>query len=399
MMHRLKGPILKLYNGKTETLLSQLGRDSKNHENFVNPPIQRGSTVLFEKSEDLYSRAGKSYGLEGASTHDFLSEALDSLMGGIGTVLCPSGLSAITTSLLAILKSGDHLLLSDSVYGPTRRFATEFLTALGIECEFYEPRIGKGIEAFIKPNTKMIMLESPGSLTLELQDIPAILSKTKPKGIISAIDDTWSAGIYLQPLKMGVDISIQALTKYQGGHSDVLMGSITTNCPNILDKLKMAHLNLGLGTSPEDAWLCLRGMKTMKLRMDHCDSKARELASFLENRPQISEIIHPALASSPDNAIFKRDFSGAGALFSIVLDKKYNLNDANRMLDAMQLFGKGFSWGGFESLAIPCTPQLNRKFGDWGNKGQLVRFSIGLEHIEDLKQDFENGIKALNATA
>ncbi len=388
---------MKQFDAKIDTILTQTGRAPKKHENFVNPPIQRGSTILFDKAEDLYSHTGKSYGLEGASAHDFLCDALNELMGGTGTILCPSGLSAITTTLLALLKSGDHLLLSDSVYGPTRRFATEFLKDLGIECEFYDPRIGGDIETLFRANTKLIMLESPGSLTLELQDIPAIVEKAKAQKILTAIDDTWSAGIYMLPLKMGVDISIQALTKYQGGHSDVLLGSVTTNCEKILAQLKKTHLNLGLGTSAEDAWLCLRGMKTMKLRMDHCDTKARELALFLKGRSEIDEIIHPALEHSPDYKIFQRDFSGAGALFSIVLNRKFTTQDVNRMLNSMTMFGKGFSWGGYESLVIPCTPQLNRQFGNWKTKGQLIRFSIGLENIEDLKSDLMRGLAALNA--
>lgn len=388
---------MKQYSDRLDTLLTQIGRNPNSHENFVNPPIQRGSTILFDNAEDLYTNSKKSYGLEGSSTQDLLSEALDMLMGSIGTVLCPSGLSAITTTLLALLKSGDHLLLSDSVYGPTRRFATEFLKGLGIESEFYDPRIGGNIEHLFKPNTKLIMLESPGSLTLEIQDIPAIVAQAEARNIITAIDDTWSAGIYMQPLKMGVDISIQALTKYQGGHSDVLLGSISTNCNEILSKLRKAYLNLGLGVAAEEAWLCLRGMKTMKLRMDHCDFKAREIAQFLMGHKEIVEIIHPALETSPDYEIFRRDFTGAGALFSIILDPKYKADDVNRMLNAMDLFGKGFSWGGYESLVIPCTKQLNRKFGDWERKGQLVRFSIGLEDIEDLKENIIKGLESLSA--
>lgn len=385
---------MKDLNPRENTLITRAGREPHSHEGFVNPPIQRGSTILFDKANMLYDAKIKTYGLEGASTQDLLCDALTQIAGGIGTVLCPSGLCAITTTLLSAVKSGDHLLVTDSAYGPARRFCDNFLADFGVETTYFEPRIGAGIEALVKPNTKLILLESPGSLTLEIQDIPAIVAVAKKHNITTAIDDTWSAGIFLKPLLMGVDISIQALTKYQSGHSDVLAGSITTNSKLWLERLRQTHLSLGLGTSAEDAWLCLRGLRTMAIRLKHQDMTARKIAAWLESRPEVIEVLHPALPSSIDHEIWKRDFTGAAGLFSIIL-KPTTETDIHKMLEAYRLFSMGFSWGGFESLALCCDPQINRTANPWHAKGPLIRFSIGLEDEQDLIDDLERGFAAL----
>ena len=379
---------------KLATKLSHLGRNPKQHEGFVNPPSQRGSTVILDSAEDLYSDK-KSYGLEGTSTHDFLTDALNGIMDANGTILCPSGLSAITTTLLAFIKGGDHILITDSVYGPTRRFCSSVLKGFDVEAEYYDPRIGSDIEKLIRPNTKLIFLESPGSLTLEIQDIPAIVNIAQKHNILTAIDDTWSAGIYFKPLNVGVDISIQALTKYQGGHSDVLLGSVSVKRDDLFKKLKETHRDLGIGVAAEEAWLCLRGLKTMILRMNHQDKVARKIAAWLEKQDFVAEVIHPALPSSPDYEIWKRDFTGAGGLFSIILK---DISDAqiNKMLNAYELFSLGFSWGGYESLVINCAPQLaTRKDPKWTNKTALIRYSIGLEDEDDLIADLERGFAAI----
>ncbi|KAF0115975.1 MAG: cystathionine beta-lyase [Hyphomonadaceae bacterium] len=379
---------------KIETKLAQLGRDPNSHEGFVNPPIQRGSTVLFDNPADLYRKDIKTYGLEGASTQDRLCSALTEIMGGVGTILCPSGLSAITLVLLGLTKSGDHVLVCDSAYGPTRRFCDEVLAKYGVETTYYPPSVGTEIGAFIKPNTVLIMLESPGSITMELQDIPAIVKVAKAKGIVTAIDDTWSAGVYFKPLAIGVDISIQALTKYQSGHSDVLAGSVTTNNEELLARLLDMHLALGIGTSAEDAWLCLRGLRTMAVRLAHQDQTARKIASWLETREEVERVLHPALPSSPDNAIWQRDFTGAGGLFSFIL-KPVGKAKIYAMLEAFEIFAMGFSWGGYESLVLYCDPQIKRSAVKWTENGHLIRLAIGLENVDDLIADLDRALEAL----
>lgn len=394
-MHQLKAKILKQFNSKRiSTILTQAGKNPELQNGFVNPPIQRGSTILFDKAQDLYDESLKSYGLEGSSTHDNLCDALNKIMGANGTILCPSGLSAITTSLLAFAKSGDHILVSDSAYGPTRRFCDTILKSFGIEIDYYPPRIGKDISQYIKQNTKIIMLESPGSLSLEIQDVPAIVHVAKQHNILTMIDDTWSAGIFFKPLLIGVDISIQALTKYQSGHSDVLLGSVSCVSTKIYKILVDTHKNLGLGTSAEDAWLCLRGLRTMAIRLKHQDMVARELANWLLEREEIEQIIHPALSNNIDYEIWSRDFTGAGALFSIILKPQYREKTID-MLNAYKIFSMGFSWGGYESLVINCNPQLRRNYLSPEFKNPLIRYSIGLEDIEDLKEDFIRGFEAL----
>lgn len=383
-------------NTKIETQFIQGGKNPKNQDGYVNPPVQRGSTILFERAEDLYNDDLRSYGLEGSVTHDNLTDLLSQTMGGAGCVLTPSGLNAITLVLLATLKSGDHILVSDSIYGPNRRFCDLVLKGFGIETTYYPPRIGDNIEEYIKPNTKLIFLESPGSLTLEIQDVPAIVKVAQKHNIITAIDDTWSAGVFMQPLKIGVDISIQALTKYQGGHSDVLLGSVVCKDIALHNKMVAMHKNLGLGVSAEEVWLCLRGIRSMMLRIKHQDMAARKLAQYMQTRPEITQVIHPALEDSEDYAIWSRDFTGAGGLFSVYL--KPELSDkVNAMLNAYQIFSMGFSWGGFESLVIDCTPQLRRNFPNKEQKGALVRYAIGLENIDDLITDLERGFEALKA--
>jgi cystathionine beta-lyase len=382
------------------TRLVQVGRDPFSHERVINPPIQRGSTVLFDQADDLY-RAGpltdmKGYGLEGLSTQDRLCEALTEISGGIGTVLAPSGLQALTLALMAATKAGDHVLLTDSSYGPTRRFCREVLGNYGVETEIYDPRIGPDIAGLIRPNTCLIILESPGSLTFELQDVPAITAAAKARGVATLIDDTWTAGVYMKPFDLGVDISMQALTKYQGGHADVLAGALITNSTEWLIKLKTMHQMLGIGTSAEDAWLTLRGMRTMGLRMAHQDRVAREIAGWLEGRPEVAQVLHPALPSHPDHAIWQRDFTGAGGLFSVVF-KPIAAAKINAMAEAYQIFSMGFSWGGFESLALPSTVQITRQFPALHPNGPIMRYSIGLEAQEDLIADLERGFAVLNA--
>jgi cysteine-S-conjugate beta-lyase len=380
------------------TRLVQMGRDPFSHERAINPPIQRGSTVVFEKAADVHGAGPngpmKGYGLEGLSTQDRLCEALSEISGGVGAVLCPSGLNAITMVLLAATKAGDHVLVTDSSYGPTRRFCDEVLAGYGVTTTYFNPRIGAGIEALITPNTTLIILESPGSTTFEMNDIPAITAIARAKGVTTMIDDTWSAGIYMKPFELGVDLSMQALTKYQGGHSDLLAGAVITNDRKWLKRLRDMHQLLGIGTAPEDAWLILRGLRTMALRMAHQDKIARQLATWLTARPEVAAVLHPALPSHPDYNIWLRDFTGAGGLFSIVLNPASEAK-VHAMVEAYSIFSIGFSWGGYESLVICHTNPIRRDHPKTYPDGPIVRYSIGLEAIEDLIGDLERGFEAL----
>jgi cystathionine beta-lyase len=382
-----------------QTRLVHMGRDPFAHERAINPPIQRGSTLVFEHAADLL-RAGphgpmKGYGLEGLSTQDRLCEAVAEISGGIGAVLCPSGLQAITLVLLAATKSGDHVLVTDSAYAPTRRFCDVVLGRYGVTTEYFDPRIAAGIEALIRPNTSLIVLESPGSTSFELQDVPAITAVARARGVTTLIDDTWSAGLYLKPFELGVDLSMQALTKYQGGHADLLAGAVITRDPKWLARLREMHLMLGVGTAPEDAFLILRGLRTMALRLAHQDQAARHMARWLEARPEVAQVLHPALASHPDHAIWQRDFTGAGGVFAVIL-KPVSQARVHAMVQTYQLFALGFSWGGYESLVLAHTQPLKRNHAKTYADGPLIRFAIGLESVDDLLADLERGFGVLS---
>jgi len=379
------------------TRLVRAGRDKLREGGAVNPAIQRGSTVLFPDIDALHG-PGKSYGLDGFEVHDTLVAALTDISGGCGAVLAPSGLAACTTALLSFASAGGEVLVTDSVYAPTRRFCDGLLARMGVPTRYFDPRIGAGIEALITDRTQVIFLESPGSLTFEVQDVPAITKAARARNVITIIDDTWSAGVFFKPFDHGVDVSVQALTKYQAGHADVLLGAALASDPAHLARLQRTGKELGQGGgSAEDAYLTLRGLRTMPLRLAHQAASALKIARWLEDRADVASVLHPGLPSHPDHALFKRDFSGAAGVFAFTLARDTTDAQLGAMLNNLSLFGLGFSWGGYESLAVNCTEQSMRKVARWGDKGPLVRLSIGLEDPDDLIADLEAGLARLRS--
>jgi cystathionine beta-lyase len=383
---------------KPETRLVTAGRDPKAQYGFVNPPIVRGSTVLYPTADDLHAHRGEfQYGRHGTPTTKALREALMALEGpqcaGVG--LAPSGLAAISTTLLAILKSGDHLLVCDNVYRPTRNFCEGLLARYGVETSYFDPLIGTGIGQLLKPNTRAVLLEAPGSQSFEMPDLPAIAAIAHAHGALVIDDNTWATPLYHRSLELGVDISMQAGTKYLGGHSDIMFGTISANAkawPLISEAIRL----LGVCAGPDDVFLALRGLRTLSVRLAQHHRSGLEMARWLASRPEVARVLHPALENDPGHAIWKRDFTGASGLFSIVLQPKPQ-KAVDALLDALTLFGMGYSWGGFESLAIPFDCDEYRTATKWAPGGPTLRLHIGLENIDDLKADFERGFAAFNA--
>jgi cysteine-S-conjugate beta-lyase len=383
---------------KAETTLVTAGRDTKAQKGFVNPPVVRGSTVLYPTAEDLHAHRGEfQYGRRGTPTTKALQEALMALEGpqcaGVG--IAPSGLSAITTTLLAVLKVGDHLLVCDNAYRPTRNFCDGLLAGYGIETTYYDPLIGAGVGQLFKPNTKAILLEAPGSQSFEMPDIPAIAAVAHGRGAIVIDDNTWATPLYHRSLEQGVDISMQAATKYIGGHSDIMFGTISANArawPRLAETIRL----LGVCAGPDDVFLALRGLRTLAVRLAQHHRSALDMARWLATRPEVVRVLHPALESDPGHAIWKRDFTGASGLFSIVL-KPAPQKAVDALLDTVKLFGMGYSWGGFESLVIPFDCTDYRTATKWAPGGPALRLHIGLENVDDLKADLEHGFAAFNA--
>lgn len=376
------------------TRLVHTGRDIKKSQGFVNPPLYRGSTVLFPTVKSLKEGGhGYWYGRKGSPTYDTLETALNELEGAQDTILTPSGLSAITTSLLALLKTGDHLLVTDSAYQPTRAFCDNTLAGLGVETTYYDPRIGAQIKDLIKPNTKVIFLESPGSQTFEVQDIPAIQAVATKQNITTVIDNTYATPLNLKPLDMGVDVSLHSGTKYFIGHADAMIGTISSN-GQAAKAIRQTAYSLGICAGPEETLLALRGLRTLALRLEHHQQAAIELSSWLEQREEVDLVLNPALPSHRDHDLFKRDFNGSTGLFSIVL-KPVDQQALERMLDGLELFAMGWSWGGYESLVIPFDPTSCRTVTIWPHKGPALRFHVGNEDMDDLKADLVAGFARL----
>jgi cystathionine beta-lyase len=381
---------------KDLTRLVHAGREPARHHGFVNTPIYRGSTILFPTVEALEANAQDfTYGRLGTPTVRALEEAIAELEGGQRTLLTPSGLSAIATSLLAFLAAGDEVLVSDSVYRPTRRFCDSVLKRLGVKTIYYDPLIGAGIQKLITKKTKVVFTESPGSQTFEVQDIPAIAKVAHAASAVVILDNTWATPLFFKPFAHGADVSIQAATKYIGGHADIMLGSVTMNERTTLAVAK-THEDLGLCTGPEDVYLGLRGLRSLGVRLDRHQRSGLEMARWLAERPEVTRVIHPGLPSDPGHTMWKRDFTGASGLFSIVL-KPVAHDRLAAMLDGLSLFGMGYSWGGFESLILPFDPRDYRSATEWHAEGPGLRLHIGLEGIDDLKADLDAGFARLAA--
>ncbi|RCS23137.1 cystathionine beta-lyase [Phyllobacterium salinisoli] len=377
------------------TRLTHGGNDPRDYHGFINPPVVRASTVLFPDAQTMATRNQKyTYGTRGTPTSDALCQAIDALEGSAGTILVPSGLAAVTVPLLAFLSAGDHALFVDTIYNPTRHFADTMLTRLGITVEYYDPAIGAGISALIRPNTRVIFTESPASNTFEMQDIPAIAAKAREAGAIVMMDNTWATPVYFRPLDHGVDISIHAATKYPSGHSDILLGTVSAN-ERCWPALKEANGTLGICVSPDDTYQILRGLRTMGVRLEAHQKRALEIARWLETQPGVASVLHPALESHPGHAIWKRDFTGASGIFSIVLEGGAK-KKAHAFLDALELFGLGYSWGGYESLALQVS-LADRTVSKTDYPGPIIRLQIGLEDTADLIADLQNGLAAAAA--
>ena len=360
----------------------------------VGPPVQRGSTVLMPNAEALYDHDQVTYGRQGLAAQAALQDALAAMEHAVGVALYPSGLAAITGALLAVLNAGDEVLVVDTIYAPTRRFCDQVLKRYGVGVRYFDPREApEKLVGEASPATRLILMESPGSLTLEMQDMTRVAELAHARGILTACDNTWGAGLLYKPLQHGIDLSIQALTKYVGGHSDVFMGSAAARDPALVRKLNDGVLHLGWAVSPDDAYLMLRGLRTLPTRLERQGASGLTIAHWLGVQPEVEAVYHPALSGSPDHALWKRDFTGAASLFTFALTPGPEAA-VNAFLDALKLFGLGFSWGGFESLAISVDPQLGQRRVRRRYPGPLVRLHVGLEQPTDLIDDLRHALNA-----
>jgi cystathionine beta-lyase len=379
---------------KDATRVAHAGREPARQHGFVNTPIYRGSTILFPSMAAIEANDQPfTYGRTGTPTVRALEEAIAGLEGGHRTLLTPSGLSAIATALLSFVSAGDEVLVVDSIYRPARRFCDQVLGRLGVKITYYDPLIGGGIKRLIGEKTRVVFAESPGSQTFEVQDIPAIAEAAHAAGAVLVLDNTWATPLYFKSFAHGVDVSIQAATKYIVGHADAMLGAITVS-ERFASTVQKTHEDLGLCPGPEDVYLGLRGLRSLSVRLERHYRSALELARWLSGRPEVARVIHPGLPSDPGHAIWKRDFTGASGLFSIVL-KPVAHDRVAAMLDGLRLFGMGYSWGGFESLIIPFDPRAYRTATTWNADGPALRLHIGLEDVADLKADLDAGFARL----
>jgi cysteine-S-conjugate beta-lyase len=372
------------------------GRDPFAQHGYINPPVYHASTLLYRSAEDYLARRGRyKYGRRGTPTSEALSDAIAELEGPAcaGVALLPSGLAACSIALMAMLKAGDHVLVTDNVYEPTRILCDGTLSRLGISTTYYDPLIGSGIASLFKPNTRAVYLESPGSLSFEIQDVPAIAAAAHAHGAVVLMDNTWASPLYFQPLEKGVDLAIQSGSKYIGGHSDLMLGTISANRTTWPQLIKTVHA-MGLCVGPDDMYLGLRGLRTMGVRLAQHYAAGLKIARWLEARPEVLRVLHPALERHPGHAIWQRDYTGASGLFSVVF-KPTAQAAVFAFVDALSLFGIGASWGGYESLIIPFDCKAIRTATQWAPGGPTVRLHIGLEAVDDLIADLERGFAAM----
>ncbi len=388
-------------NLSKQTKVAHLGREPAKQFGAVSPPVYHASTILFETVAEMEAAGAKPYGnpyygRRGTPTQFQLQAAIAELEGADHCLLTPSGLSACTTALMAFVKTGDHILVTDSVYGPTRKYCDQLLAKMGIETTYYDPALGAEIEGLIRDNTALIFLESPGSLTFEVQDIPAITQVAQGKGIVTIIDNTWATPLYLDVFGLGVDVSVQAATKYIVGHADAMVGTISCKKKH-WNKLFKTHAEIGLHCAPDDAFLAARGLRTLATRLKQHHATGLAMATWLQDRPEVKQVRHPALPGAPGHDLWQRDFTGASGLFAIELEDRFEDAAIHAMLDGMNLFGMGFSWGGFESLIMYAHPRADRTVDVWEDThGPLLRIHAGLEDIDDLIADLDAGFDRLN---
>lgn len=376
------------------TKMIHMGRNPDEQFGYINTPIYRGSTVLFPTVEALNLRKQRyNYGTHGTPTRDSLEEAWTDLSGAAGTVLLPSGLAAIAIALQTCLKAGDHLLVTDSVYFPTRRFCDTILKRFGVETTYYDPLI-EDITPLFKENTTAVFTEAPGSQSFEVQDIPKIAKAAHARGICVLCDNTWATPLFFPPHERGVDLAIEAGTKYLSGHSDLLLGMVTATA-EWFPRLRETYDMIASLPGPEDVFLGLRGLRTMRLRLKEAEKQGLALAEWLQNRPEVKDVLHPALPSHLGHEIWKRDFKGSSGLFSVILHPTSEKAVA-AMLNGLKLFGMGYSWGGFESLVVPFNCATYRTATTWNPKGPALRFQVGFEDLEDLYEDLDAGFTRLN---
>ena len=384
---------------KDRTIATHAGNHPHDNQGVVNPPIYRASTILFPSVQDLRERYKQkyttiTYGRDGTPTHRALTEAFTALEGSDRGVAVPSGLAAVTTALLSVAGPGDHLLMVDTAYEPTRDVCNGFLARIGIETTYYDPMAGSAIAELIRPNTKAIYLESPGSLTFETQDVPAIVAAAKARNCLTVMDNTWATPLFFKPPKFGIDISIYAATKYIGGHSDMMMGIVTCRAALHTQIAKMAHGTLGHAVSADECYQALRGLRTLHARLTQHQETALMLARWLATRPEVEQVLHPAFPGTPGHEFWKRDVGASSGLFGMVL-KPCPPDRIEAMLNGMRLFGMGYSWGGYESLMVPAGLGASRSATPWHAVGRTVRIHAGLEDPADLLADLEDGLARL----
>ena len=383
---------------KPATLVGQLGRAPRKWIGAVSTPVFRATTILFATVEELHlaeqrKHPGLTYGLHGLPTVVDFQAAMAELEGGYAALAVPSGLTATTLPLLAFAQPGDHVLVTDAVYGPTRRFCELQLRRLGVDVSYYDPLVGGGIAREFRPNTKLVFLESPGSLTFEVQDVPAICAVARARGALTVLDNTWATPLFFRAFDHGIDVSVHAATKYIGGHSDVLLGAIVAN-EKAYAPLFRLWTDMGVTASSDDCFLGLRGLRTLAVRLDHLQRSAMRIAQWLREQPAVKEVIYPALPGARGHELWKRDFTGASSLFAVVLHPVAE-DKIESMLNGLELFSMGFSWGGFESLILPTHPETARSATTWTPGGPCLRLAIGLEDPDDLIADLRDGLSRL----